>query len=274
MVTYDWFAPIARSLTGRGIRYPFDRGVAFEENLNENTLGLLDKTLGEWHELEHRQEVPYILYSPVVLGNGRFLTVSSHPLSFLYDSTYFPLPDVIDIHDVVGTEQALRIRELSAIRANASFPIIMPTMALPTRPPLSLTDAGVRDNFGIEMALKVLYVHRQWINRHTSGVVLVLIRDLPLNINFLEEVPLLAPGMFFSVMAIQNHRQKLLLEMADRWFRGRLKPIFFVYERPWEKRASLSWHLTPREKADIIQQAYQTSFMLAYQRLRESLVGK
>ncbi len=270
MATHDLLSPYRRQLTIDGKKYYYDRGIAFEENLNHNTFGVLNVTLGELFNAEHSQEIPTMIFSPVVLGNGKFLTISTHPLNFLADTILGYAPDIIDVYELLGKE-AKNINLLSAIRASASFPVIMPTMELPTNPIVAVTDAGIRDNFGTEMALKFLYHFRDWVNSRTSGVILIMIRDLPLNINYPTKRSLLARGMMFSLMAIQNHRQKILLGLATKWFTERFKVFHFIYERPWEERASLSWHLTFKEKKDIIAESYSENFITQWENLSNEL---
>ncbi len=270
MAAHDLISPFRRQITIDNKQYYYDRGIAFEENLNHNTFHLLDMTLEEIFTYEHKQDIPVMIFSPVVLGNGKFLTISSHSLRFLADTILGYKPDIVDVHQILGKE-ALKINLLSAIRASATFPIIMPTMELPTDPIVAVTDAGVRDNFGTEMALKVLYHFRDWINSRTSGVILIMIRDLPLDINYPLKKSLFARGMMFSLMAIQNHRQKILLGLASKWFTGRFKVFHFIYERPWEERASLSWHLTFKEKKDIINASYSENFYLQWRNLANEL---
>ncbi len=270
MATHDLLMPYRRKIMIEGKDYYYDRGIAFEENLNDNTFGVLDITLGELFQAEHLQEIPTMIFSPVVLGNGKFLTISTHSLSFLADTILGYAPDIMDIHELIG-EDAKNINLLSAIRASASFPIIMPSMELPTSPIIAVTDAGVRDNFGTEMALKILYHFRDWINSRTSGVILIMIRDLPLDINYPLRKSLFTRGMMFSLMAIQNHRQKILLGLATKWFTNSFKVYHFIYERPWEERASLSWHLTFKEKRDIIAESYSEDFIEQWKNLWRDL---
>ncbi|NPA34287.1 MAG: hypothetical protein GXO48_05090 [Chlorobi bacterium] len=270
MAAHDLLTPYRRKIIIDDKQYYYDRGIAFEENLNHNTFGVLDVALGKLFNAEHSQEIPTMIFSPVVLGNGKFLTISTHSLSFLADTLLGYAPDIVDVHELLGSE-AKNINLLSAIRSSASFPIIMPTMELPTDPTIAVTDAGVRDNFGTEMALEILYHFRDWINSRTSGVIIIMVRDLPLNINYPIKQSLFTRGMMFSLMAIQNHRQKMLLGLATKWFAGRFKVFHFIYERPWEERASLSWHLTFKEKNDIIAESYSQKFKIQWKNLSSEL---
>ena len=44
---------------------------------------------------------------------------------------------------------------------------------------MEVMDAGIRDNFGWKTTYRFVYALREWIENHTSGVVIVQVRDLP-----------------------------------------------------------------------------------------------
>ncbi len=69
----------------------------------------------------------------------------------------------------------------TAVRMSASFAYITPAVELPTDPPQRVADAGYYDNYGINMAIAYLKQDRirKWIQRNTSGVVIVQIRAYP-----------------------------------------------------------------------------------------------
>ena len=59
---------------------------------------------------------------------------------------------------------------------NATFHV--PTVNLPTDPPIEVMDAGMRDNFGMKTTVQFLYTFREWIQENTREVIVVQIRDL------------------------------------------------------------------------------------------------
>lgn len=69
------------------------------------------------------------------------------------------------------------LRFLTALRMSATFPFVTPNVELPSTPVMKTMDTGLSDNFGIQDALRFLYVFQEWIGANTSGVVLVTIRD-------------------------------------------------------------------------------------------------
>src|SRR5262249_62332987 len=64
----------------------------------------------------------------------------------------------------------------TAARMSATFPVISPVVSLPTFPPRRVVDAGMYDNYGVNLAARWVFEHRLALRRYTSGVALVQIR--------------------------------------------------------------------------------------------------
>src|SRR5262249_40086351 len=73
--------------------------------------------------------------------------------------------------------EATGFRLNTGVRMNASFPYVSPAVDLPTTPPRRVFDAGVYDNYGIQVAAAWVHKNFGWLLENTSGVVLVQIRD-------------------------------------------------------------------------------------------------
>ena len=65
------------------------------------------------------------------------------------------------------------IRMLTALRMNATFPIVLPNVWLPSEPVIDVMDAGLRDNYGQETTLRFLSSFDDWIKENTSGVLII-----------------------------------------------------------------------------------------------------
>jgi hypothetical protein len=65
----------------------------------------------------------------------------------------------------------------TAVRMNASFPYVSPAVDLPVTPRRRVVDAGYYDNYGVNVASSWLYHYRHWLRSHTSGILLIQIRD-------------------------------------------------------------------------------------------------
>ena len=68
---------------------------------------------------------------------------------------------------------------LSALRMNATFPVVLPNVWLPSNPVIDVMDAGLRDNYGQETALRFLEFFDDWIQHNTRGVLILQLRDRP-----------------------------------------------------------------------------------------------
>jgi hypothetical protein len=145
--------------------------------------------------------------------------------------------------------------------------MITPYVRLPSDPPMELIDAGVADNYGLETASRFLRHFAGWFQQNTSGLMLLQIRDSRLQSmdlpkyykkNFVKQ--LLDPiGSTYSAYYMSNDLStEQYIHTMDRLMMGGLKYTSFQYE-PTDTggiRASLSWHLTPREVQSIEQSLY------------------
>jgi len=168
-----------------GHSYLKDRGYTFEEQLNLDTEGMLDKPLADYHDPEAQAIIPMMILSPTIVNDGRKLYISAQPVAYM-NSDILNFPDY-DNHKLSGVDFQLlfenhgapSLRFLSALRMNATFPYITPNTTLPTQPAIRIIDAGISDNFGIMDAVRFIYSFRDWIAANTSGILILSIRDSP-----------------------------------------------------------------------------------------------
>ncbi len=246
--------------------YIKDRGYAFENKLNDNTHGLLDRHLGDYAADEKEARIPLIFYNSVVTRDGRKMVISTQPIRFMmmaeHDSTKMPAmePDVIDFAAFFKRQDPYNLRILTALRMNATFPIVLPNVWLPSNPVIDVMDGGLRDNYGQETALRFLQTMDDWIAANTKGVLLLQIRDrLPGG----WEDPYLSDD-------ISDHATKPFLLLQHNWYKLmeyfqndllsyytnesglKFSKLIFQYATDKEEnRAALNFHLTQREKNDI-----------------------
>lgn len=284
--------------------YPYykDRGYAFEEQFNKNTDGLLDKRLDDYREPERQALIPMLIMAPTVINDGRKLYISSQPISYMASPSH--LKETAGRSQVHGIEfqrffqeqGASQLRFLSALRMSATFPYITPNVKLPSEPAMEIMDAGLSDNFGITDAVRFLYVFREWISQHTSGVIFLSIRDSQKDQPIEKTVqPSLFQKIFTpvgSLYANWEHLQDITnensIEYAHTWFKGpihrvdmeyipRSKPLALTPEKTIlvvdsitlnkTQGASLSWHLTEFEKTDIMNAIFEERNQRAIRKL-------
>lgn len=298
LIVNDFFF-IKQKFEYNGRAHSKERGYAFEQQLNANTDGMLDRPLGAYREAEQSAKIPMVLIAPSVVNNGSKLYISPQSFSFL--ATYQPnkLNGGIDFQRLFSGHSADSLRFLTALRMNATFPYISPNVYLPTKPAMEIMDAGLADNFGISDLMDFVLAFQDWIEKNTSGVIVVSIRDSERIPEVKEQfrrtliqklfVPLSAlTNNWASQQDIKNEQKLIHLQTS---FTVPIERIEFQYlgmpalidnssslgsanERLFQEevqRASLSWHLTSREKQSILNNIYHPHNQAALRRLQQIL---
>jgi len=265
-VARDLASPVQKFKVGN-YEYVKDRGYAFEQKLNANTRGLLNRQLKDLVPDETAAKTPLMLFSPVITRDSRAMLISTQPVSFLmrprYDSTKIPAmdPDAIDFGALFARQDPMNLRLLTALRMNATFPYVLPNVWLPTNPVVDVMDAGFRDNFGEMNAIRFLNAFREWIQQNTSGVVLLQIRDRkaggwenPYESDDITEIitkPLLL--LQDNWYKMQEYSQNDLLSISQSGMGFPFRKLIFQYVPKTEDAgAALNFHLTKQEKLTII----------------------
>ncbi|MEO9144075.1 MAG: hypothetical protein ABI237_00830 [Ginsengibacter sp.] len=194
-ISEDLLNPVFSSLIARDLvspsekftfghyRYVKDRGYAFEEKFNQNTKKVLDKAIGFYKKPESDARIPLMILSSTVTRDFKKMLVSSQPLSFLMQSEFedssskMSGPDAIDFGALFKNMDPMNLRMLTALRMNATYPYVLPSVWLPSKPVIDVMDAGLRDNIGAETCYRFLHVFKDWINENTRGVLIIQIRS-------------------------------------------------------------------------------------------------
>ena len=262
----DLIAPAQKFNVGP-YSYVKDRGYAFEQELGVNTRGFLNKQLREYADEEKSANIPLMFFNSVVTRDSRKMIISTQPVRFMmkarHDTTHIPSvdPDAVDFASFFAKQDPYNLRILTALRMNATFPVVLPNVWLPSEPVIDVMDAGLRDNFGQETSLRFLENFDDWIKENTSGVLLIQIRDRKAGG---WEAPYLSDD-------ISDHVTKPFLLLQHNWFKmmeyfqndmlnyyatysgNKVYKIAFQYAADNEEnKAALNFHLTKREEKDII----------------------
>ncbi len=264
-VARDLIAP-AQHFTLGGHKYIKDRGYAFEEKLNSNTHGLLNKQLKDYAAAENAATIPLVFFNSVITRDGRRMTISTQPARFMmrqmFDTARLSAadPDGVDFVSYFAQQEPGNIRILTALRMNATFPYVLPNVWLPTDPVVDVMDAGFRDNTGLETAMRFMFVFRTWLKDNCSKVVLIQIRDKKQggwdnildsrNIaDLLTKPALLTQHNLFRFQEYAQHEE---LDYVQHIFGDQFHRVVFEYQ-PFNKAAAatLSFHLSQLEKMDI-----------------------
>ena len=265
LVSRDIVGPVQKFSFG-GFEYNKDRGYAFEEKLNENTHGILNKALRDYAVPEEKAQIPFMFFNSVISRDGRKMIISTHPARFLmkpnFDESHItPFDaDAIDFNSFFSKQNSNGIRILSALRMNATFPYVLPNVWLPTNPIIDVMDAGLRDNFGTETTLRFIDVFKDWLHENTSKVIVLQIRDRSLGdwdkpfedksyIGLLTRPMLLLQNDWYKLQDYYQHDQlEYLAETyGPQFYRICLQYVASKNDVP----ASLSFHLTKGEKQSV-----------------------
>ena len=206
-----------------------------------------------------------LILTPTVINDGRRMLISSQPLSFLTSSTttqHLKNSTVIENFEftrLFKNQDANNLKYTSALRMSATFPIIMPRVSLPTEPQITVMDAGMRDNLGKITTYKYINTFKEWINKNTSGVIIVTIRDkkkhLPVTTKSISSITetFISPvgSLYDNLFPIQDYNTEEMLVLLDKSFQHPINVIEFELDNS-ENEISLSWHLTTKEKEKIL----------------------
>jgi len=267
-----------------GVKYTKDRGYAFEEQLHENTENFLNHNLGYYYNYEKKATIPTIIYTPTIVNDGRRLLISSQSFLFLTSDKVNPYSlttsyENVDYQYFFRDNLPNNIRFSSVIRAQATFPFVLPMVTLPTNPGVQLMDAGLRDNYGSKAMMEFLYEMKEWIEENTSGVIVLQIRDTKKimdnetyrKVSLLDKITLPFGNMYRNFARTQDFDQEELLKLGASSFKTPVEFIEFNLRENKKDRISLSWHLTGNEKQKI-ERAYKSSRNQASLRKLESLL--
>lgn len=266
-----------KSFEYAGQQYKIERGYTFEQNLSANLNGALDRPLSAYREPEFNSEIPALLVSPIITNDGRKLYISPHPVNFLnYGVEENTVIQGVDFRSLLKNHQPDSLRFLTALRMSATFPYVVPSITLPTEPPIQIADAGISDNYGIVDALIFLNVFQDWIKENTSKVTLITIRDSAKEEELSAPEPQNILERFFSpIQSVYNSWDKVQTIKNDQWyeltkeiFLDHLERVEFEYTYGEDDRASLSWRLTEFEKKNIVESIHQLDNQRALEKLK------
>ena len=263
-IARDLFAPEQKFKVGP-YTYLKDRGYAFELELNENTSGLLDKKLGDYQKDELEARIPLMFYHTVITRDGKKMVISTQNIRFMMKPPVdsmdeHTMADAVDYGSFFSRQDPYNLRLLTILRMNASFPIVLPNVWMPTNPVIDVMDGGLRDNYGIENTMRFLSQMRGWIEKNTRGVLILQIRDRmdggwenPYEYNDL------AGNAVKPLFLLQHNWYKMMeyfqSDLASYFVNSGGYPIHkltFQYIPTKESnKAALSFHLSEREKRDV-----------------------
>lgn len=285
IVTNDLFLPWSKFEVD-GKTYRKDRGYIFEKQLNENVNHVFEQKLKDYKSPETEAIIPMAFLTPSIVNDGRRMIISPQGVSYM---TIPPIGverpnaveiDAVDFGRVFANQGAQDLNFATALRMNATYPYVLPNVYLPSKPGIEVMDAGFRDNYGINSATRFIHVFKDWILENTSGVVLL---QISAQIKVEEIVPnddqgaiesLLNPlGIAGQILTLQDYEQDTNIGFIfDLLGRDKFDVIRYIYY-PKDKmeQASISFHLTSKEKKDVLRSYFLKKNDEKFERLRKAL---
>lgn len=289
----------------KGHWYYKDRGYAFEQQLNKNTAGVMDKTIIDYREPERLAQVPMLLLAPTIINDGRKLYISPQHVSYMTtadrQTPNYLIPKLkgVEFLRFFEKQDATQLRFLSALRMSATFPYITPNVALPSEPAMEIMDAGISDNFGISDATRFLYIFRDWISQNTSGVIFLSVRDSPkehiieknTDRSLFNRLSTPISSLYRNWSHLQDINNDNVIEYSRQMFHKfpihQIEISYATYQnnmadttqivqadsihRQNYERVSLSWRLTEREKENLKNAINDPRNQAALERLQQIL---
>ena len=272
--SYDSLSPITQQLVQKDLFNTFRPGRAVSDRgrtLDEQW-GKLNVTFEQMRPEEEAGRRPSLILSPMIAETGQPLLISNLDLTGISGTGAAGAQQTLDLFKAVP-DAARGLTLATAVRMSATFPLITPSVSLPTIPPLHPLDAGYFDDYGMAIALGYLKQHDviDWITANTSGIILVQINAFPTGALAPDAVeagcadlpkptldgallrtlsPIVSPlaGLFSSrgaSMVFRNDQELDTLQQLMRKVRGKDgQPLSFehvVFQNA--ARASFSWYL-------------------------------
>lgn len=245
--------------------YIKDRAYAFERQLLQNTDYVFDKPMKDYKSYEESAQIPMMIFSPAITNDARRLLISPQPISFLSNNiprnnVYTqPIAENIEYSRLFKNQGADETRFSSIIRMSATFPYIMPSVSLPSNPQINVLDAGLRDNYGSLTTYKYIHTFKDWIDKNTSGVIILTFRDKqkahvidnnPLQ-SVIESISLPIGSLYSNLFVMQDYGLDDMMQYLSDDVNQSIDIIDFELDNSNDV-ISLSWHLTAKEKQKVM----------------------
>ncbi|MCB9033111.1 MAG: hypothetical protein H6553_04680 [Chitinophagales bacterium] len=262
-VFYPW-----RKFEYNGEKYNKDRAYMFDLCFNENTNFLLNKSISDYKEAEQKAEIPMMILASTIANDQRLALMSPHNISFMVkpylltnqNTDDYISPDCYDFRNYFSSVGADSVNFVSALRMNATYPYILPSVYLPTNPSTKALDAGIRDNFGWLVSSRFLSAFSDWVDENTSGVIFVVVKvddklkslKKDTKSSYMDELTSPLGSIFSNMMVLQNYNSDQVLATLDNMIEQDITVLDFTYKpSAANKKASMTFHLTNQEKKNI-----------------------
>jgi hypothetical protein len=187
-LTDDWFSTIIDGADGDSLTpvahaliYPWeDRGTALERSWEKHTAERMAMPFRQLMGGEGEGWLPSLVFTPMLVEDGRRLIVSNLDLDALTVSLPTtpdrPVRSSVQLY-ACGGEGFDTLKLSTVARLNATFPWVTSAGRLDSTPDRRVVDAGYYDNYGVNIGAAWIRKNADWLRANTSGVLLIQIRD-------------------------------------------------------------------------------------------------
>ncbi len=269
LASVDFISPFNK-ISLAGYSYTKNRGYAMEQEMIRATDGLLDKSFADFREKEANGQIPALIVNGTIVNDGRRLMICGQPISYLTQSEYDmqrksnPAIDAVDFSAFFKDHDPYNLRLTTALRMTATFPFILPVVKLPSQPEINVMDAGLRDNFGLELVNRYIHVHRNWIKENTSRVIVLQVRDTrEFEVYPSSEMNTLGKMLSEPFLVIENkwqpfqsYGQGYTKDYLKEYMGAHLEYVTLEYIPQNNRGVALNFRLTNKEKEDLERSIY------------------
>ena len=141
-------------------------------------------------------------------------------------------------------------------------------------------DAGLRDNYGQETSLRFMHIFKDWIKENTRGVLIIQVRSkvkgswgnpyVNTDISGIVTKPftMLQTNWFL----LQDYFQDDEITYARHFLDSNFNRVAFMYIPEKEDRgATINFHLTAREKKEVISSSHRKNNIEAFEEVKRYL---
>lgn len=263
--------------------YDWETGYSFDQQVARNLPELAQRRLGDYGPYEADGVIPQLILTPTIINQGKQLFVASTPVSYMakqnqISSQFATRERGYEFRRVFAQHEPDSLWFVTALRMNATFPVVLPVVELPSDPAMQIMDAGAIDNYGSQTSLKFLFEFRKWFADNTESVIFLQIRDNesddpirePYSNDVLSRIAAPLSGGVYSMVQARDRNNDYMFEFIHTWFPGNVEVVSVEYPKERSKDpASLSWHLTQSEKQKLERSLYTDKNKRTFQTLRE-----
>lgn len=272
----DWFFRL-QTFTYKGKKYFKDRAYIFEQTLNDNLCGVMDKPLAAYKKPVSEGLIPIMMIAPSIENVGSRLYISSIGISYMTRTTKDMKIRNIELRHNYADFDADSLRFLTALRMNATFPYVSPDVQMPGKPMLYILDAGLNDNYGLVSSYLFITEFKDWIKENTSGVILIrLDENSKVKYEYLSKPVenILRPlgSVFADYLNVQKQNYVSFVNSLYKLLPGKFSMVHLGFASN-DVHVPLSWHLTKRDKRALYNAIKNPHIQESIKYLKKELSG-